>query len=312
MSDITPASSGLGSTTLGLTPGGTDVSKELEGAGLAFGDLIKLTGQAVANTQKQLNKTSADTISALATTQVDVIAVQETVFKDDGTIQEVKSHVQKLPLINFIDPVVYQWSNVRLQGRFVAREFATQNTTGTSTSTSTDGSGQSGLLVIFGGGYNDLRFDSTRTTEKTTTSTDESFGLMRMNALLEPRRDVGVPKPRQAVQGPHIAIEPGEVIETTPAGGGLTRTMTVMLIFERADGTPIPNKGLFVETDGVPWHFTTAGTDQTDANGQLSITLERTFPVPPPPPAVPPPTTPIDVIVTVRKGLVSNATTVSV
>ena len=58
--------------------------------------------------------------SALASTLVNVIAVRERVFRDDGTLDHVTNHVRPLPLISFIDPVFYQWTSVRLQGEFVA------------------------------------------------------------------------------------------------------------------------------------------------------------------------------------------------
>ena len=37
----------------------TDVSGQLSTAGMAFGDLVRLTGAAVADTQQKLNKTAA-------------------------------------------------------------------------------------------------------------------------------------------------------------------------------------------------------------------------------------------------------------
>ncbi len=55
-----------------------DTATQVTTAGLAFGDLIKLTGKAVADTQQVLNKTAAESTSALATTRVDVVAVQKT------------------------------------------------------------------------------------------------------------------------------------------------------------------------------------------------------------------------------------------
>ena len=108
----------------------TDVSGQLNTAGMAFGDLVRLTGQAVANTQQELNKTAADTTSALATTLVDVIAVQEVEYDDTGTVTGAQTFTQKLPLIDVVDPVLYQWSQVRLQGRFTASQFATTQSSG--------------------------------------------------------------------------------------------------------------------------------------------------------------------------------------
>jgi hypothetical protein len=286
-----------------------DVSGQLSTAGLAFGDLVKLTGQAVADTQTKLNKTGADSTSALAKTLVDVIAVQEIDYDDSGNITDARTFTQQLPLIDFVDPVIYQWSEVRLQGRFSASQFAASASTDTSTDTSSNSSGQAGLFLVFGGGYNNFQFDDTQTHVKSNVAVSDSVGLLRMNAILEPRHDVGVPKPRTAVVGPSIAIEPGQIQDVgNPA---TSRTLTVVITYTDATGTPIQGKGLGITTQGVAWAYAPGGTPdadgniQTDANGEVTIVLTREFV------GDNPDRTPVDVIVAVRKGIVSESSTVT-
>lgn len=279
----------------------TDVSGQLATAGLAFGDLVKLTGKAVADTQNKLNQTGADSTSALAKTLVDVIAVQEVDYDDSGNVTGSQTFHQQLPLIDFIDPVIYQWTQVRLQGRFTASQFATSASTDTHTNTSTDTSGQAGFGLIFGAGYNNFQFDDSQTHVDSNFRVEDSVGLMRMNAVLEPRHDVGVPKPRTAIVGPRIAIDAGPIADVgNPA---TARTMDVTITYTNADGNPIANKGLSVDTQGVAWEFKNNAT--TDANGALVITLTRQFVGPNPD------TTPADFVVSVRKGIVSDAATVT-
>ena len=129
-----------------------NVSDELRGAGIAFGTLVERTGAAVAATQLQLDTSSAATASALAATLVNVIAVREQVFRDDGTLDHVTNHVRPLPLISFIDPVFYQWTSVRLQGEFYAREFAASSETTSAYSGSNFGLFGSGVSMFFGPG----------------------------------------------------------------------------------------------------------------------------------------------------------------
>jgi hypothetical protein len=205
----------------------TDVSGQLATAGLAFGDLVKLTGQAVANTQTALNKTGADATSALATTLVDVIAVQELDYDDNGNVTGEKTFTQQLPLIDFIDPVIYQWTQVRLQGRFTASQFAATASTDTHSNTSTDSSGQAGFGIIFGGGYNNFQYDDSQTHIDTNFRVEDSVGLLRMNAVLEPRHDIGVPKPRQAIVGPQIEIDAGPIADV--ANPPTTRTIDAVI-----------------------------------------------------------------------------------
>jgi hypothetical protein len=279
----------------------TDVSGQLENAGLAFGDLVKLTGQAVADTQTKLNKTAADSTSALAKTLVDVIAVQELDYDDNGNVTGEKTFTQQLPLIDFVDPVLYQWTQVRLQGRFTASQFATTSSSDTHTNTSTDTSGQAGIGIIFGAGYNNFQYDDSQTHVDTNFRIEESVGLLRMNAVLEPRHDIGVPKPRQAIVGPRISIDAGPIADVgAPA---TSRTMEVVITFTQADGTAISGKELAIDSQGVAWSYK-AGTT-TDGTGAVTIVLSRQFV------GDAPDRTPVDFVVSVRKGIVGESTTVT-
>lgn len=280
----------------------TDVSGQLSTAGMAFGDLVRLTGQAVADTQQKLNKTAADSTTALATTLVDIIAVQEVDYDDNGTVTGSKTFTSQLPLIDVVDPVLYQWSQVRLQGRFTASQFASTASTDTSAHSSTDSSGQAGLFILFGGGYNNFQWDDSQTHVDSNFRVESSVGLMRMNAVLEPRHDIGVPKPRQAVVGPQISIDGGPIADVgNPA---TSRTMEVVVTYLKADGTPIAGKTLAIDTQGVGWTYK-AGVDQTDGAGALTIVLTRQFV------GDAPDRTPVDIVVSVRKGIVGESTTVT-
>src|SRR5262249_19715844 len=148
---------GLASRSLDVESN-TNLGQDLSAAGSDFGTLIQGVGNAVAATQLKLATTSAATTSALAKTSVNVIAVQETIFDDNGNVQSSQSFVRNLPLINFVDPVFYQWTQVRLQGRFFVSEIASSSQSDTFTSVSHDGSGQHGLLVFLGGGHNEFDF----------------------------------------------------------------------------------------------------------------------------------------------------------
>jgi hypothetical protein len=289
----------------------TNAGNSLAAAGSDFGTLIKGVGNAVAQTQVDLTKTSVDSTSALASTIVDVIAVQETTYDDNGNIAESKAFTQKLPLIDFIDPVFYQWTQVRLQGRFLISEIATAANATSSRFTSKDNSQQHGLFVILGGGQTSDSW--TYGTSQVSTHTDQAqaVGIARMYAQLNPRTNVGVPKPTQVVQGPSLNVVQGEMQEL-PGGGAAptSRTLSLLLQLRRMDGTPIPGKSISVETDGTPWGFSDAAKTTTDAAGNLSIKLERTF-LATVPPAPPPNTAPVPTVVTVRVGLVSNSVTVT-
>lgn len=293
---------GLGTRPLAL-PGNAAVGDELERAGLAFGDLVLGVGSAVADTQRTLNETGAALATTLATTVVDVIAVQETQYNDSGEIQASVSHVRPLPLISFIDPVFYQWRYVRLQGQFYASEFAGATKNSSYVHNANNEKANSGLIYVLGGGYHVSKYSSTDTTTSTDKTTDVSVGSVRMNAMLEPRSDVSIPAARQTIVGPNITALSGEIADELDAAIIVGRTMNVTLELHRRDGTAIPGKELSIETSGVPWSYTGAHT--TDTDGRVEIQLRREFLTPEAD------RSPTQVVVTARRGMVSNDTTVT-
>lgn len=292
---------------LGTTPGlsgSADVSDEMGRAGMSFGKLVETTGKAVADTQLKLNQTGAAMASALATTQVDVIAVQESVYDDNGVLSDAKSHTRKLPLINFIDPVFYEWSEVRLQGQFFATEFVSSTESASHAHSSSETYVGTGISFFLGPGGLGGGSTTTDTSSDVDTSRDTSYGRIRASALLTPKRDIGVPAPRQVVRGPSITLIQGE-IKDVMTGAKLTgRTMSVLLELRKMDGQAIQGKTLAIETDGVAWSFTAPDKEETDANGQVAIVLQREFLTDEDD------RSPINVVVSARLGFVSSSTTV--
>lgn len=290
------------SSTLDILPFDPAVGDEVERAGVAFGDLVETTGQAVAATQLQLDLNSAATAQALANTQVDVIAARETIYRDDGSIDNQVDHTMKLPLINFIDPVFYEWSHVRLQGQFYAMEMANAATAHQKRYTKQSRTGQAGLLVLFGGGRTSGSETTTTVDQTSTSARDTSIGRMRANAMLRPRADVSVPKPTQVIHGPNIAILQSEFVPDNTGGFLSARHMELVIQYSTREGDPIPGKEFSIETDGLTWTYT--GAHDTDADGNVSISLTRSFI------DAEADTTPTDFVVTARKGMVSNSITV--
>src|SRR5215208_267088 len=87
-----------------------NVNDEAEDAGIAFGDLMKCVGIAVAETQADLNMSSAKMATKLSDTRVDVIVAREEHYNDEtGKLEAAKTYKSSLPLINFVDPVFYEW-----------------------------------------------------------------------------------------------------------------------------------------------------------------------------------------------------------
>ena len=309
MADINlPA--GLLGTALGTTQT-SDVSGEGRAAGLAFGELIKKTGEAVAETQKLLNHTSAQSATALATTLVDVVAVEEKTYNDSGVLTTSKAHTMQLPLVNFIDPTFYRWSQVRLQGEFVAREFTGESDSGTDTATSQSKVGikLGGIFGISSSVSGSYTGTSTSTDTSTTASEDYSYGRIRASAQLNPRPDVVVPRPNQVIQGPRLAVLPADIQDVKTEGKITSRTIKVLLSYHRADGTAIEGKTLAIDVQGLPWEYTVSSKTKTDGSGNVQITVHRDIPLTGE--GAQGDVTPKDFILTARIGIIQNSTTIT-
>jgi hypothetical protein len=179
------------------------------------------------------------------------------------------------------------------------------NESSSSSFASSDSLGSAGLGIFFGVGFVGGSNSSTKSSSDIDTSSDRSFGHVRASALLQPKRDIGVPAPRQVVRGPSLNILAGEIQDVLTGGNITARTMSALIELRKQDSSPIAGKAISIETDGVPWSFSTPGAETTDAQGQVAITLRREFI------GEAPDTSPKDVIVSARLGLVSNNTTLT-
>ena len=290
----------------------SNIGQALTDAGSNFGDLLFGIGEAVAITQQSLTETSADTTGKLAETLVQIPAVNETIYNDNGEIVASTTHTQLASALTIFDPVFYDYTQVRVQGQFTINQIATA--TSSSTSSSSSGGGLSlGFSSAFRGGGG---FAASSSSSQLATSTDRvtAVGRVRMFSEMVPT-PVIIPPPTQVVVGPSLRILEGPLTEDRDGTNVTARRQQVTIEFVKKNGTtPIAGKILSIETEGVPWSYdagnATAGTPPavvTDAQGRVTLTVERTFPLPEPDGAAVD-TTPRAITLNVRRGLVNNNT----
>jgi hypothetical protein len=327
---------GLDTATLALNdPPSTADSQAKAGAALA--DVVKQVGMAVADTQKRLNEIAANTATSLATTQVDVIAARSKVYDDNGVLTDERNLTMKLPLVNFIDPVNYEVSRVRIQGMFSATEIRTETSVGIQTNVTNQSGGL--LLGPLAFGQTSYQNVSTDTEVGQTYHSDQAYGYVRMNAEIRPRSDIGVPRPNQLIHGPNLLLVPQEVKEDHQGGDPnrpvIARTVIIKLSYRRrADvdhpaGVPIDNQTFAIETPGLLWSFCdSTGRDENDpayagyatalenlrktTNGELFLKVRRDFPPAAGNGAAPQDTSQQPFIVSARIGMVQNTVAVAI
>lgn len=304
---------GLGSVTLGETGAPGNTGSNLDAAGIAFGQLVQHVGEAVADTQRKLNETTAETALALAETQIEVIAARQKVYRDDGTLDSEDNLVLKMPLASYVDVVSHEVSQVHIQGVFQATGFRSgssstnQTTAGSSyaqlfigaplAGPSTSAALASGTAAVASGTTSGSRGGSQTTTAtgvESSSGYETSYGQMRMNAEIRPRADVGVPRPSQVVRGPLLSLTPvalpaGQEVEMT--GTVVTARRAVIEIHyrkraESGEGAAISGKSFAVEAPGLYWTVCdAAGTPataatiealrQTGSTGKMYLLLRR-------------------------------------
>jgi hypothetical protein len=303
---------GLESGTLSVTGPGTDVASTLDGAGMALGDLVRQVGMAVAETQRRLNENCAETANTLATTMVDVVAVRHTQYNNDGSYRAGGNINSRMPLINYVELVNYEVSDLRLQGQFYASEIKSASTTSTdntryASSTSVhlggwfqqpgvaNGVNAAATAAQTGSGTGYASQSHVGTMTGSASSSEYQAGQVRMNAELTPRDDLGVPKPRHVVRGPSLLLLP-RGINTFPAtvteqAPLQWRSCVVRVSYLRRPtegqqvGTGIKDASFVVETSGLEWNFCqedgtvdeTPASTKTNAAGDLFFVVRRTF-----------------------------------
>jgi len=78
--------------------------------------------------------------------------------------------------------------------------------------------------------------------------------------------------------------------------------MSMIVQYNRRNGSPIAGKAISIETNGVSWSYT--GDQETNTSGQTEILLRREFL------DEDADTSPMDIIVSARIGMVQNNVTV--
>jgi hypothetical protein len=251
-----------------------NITDELGQGAVAFGAILESVGAGVAASQQQLNDMSAEVATAFAETAVTAVVAQEEIYDENGTLVGAKSYMSQLPLINFMDVPIYEWTNVRLTGSFTTQEQTTATQTNrTDLHLDASGSGGKGKKAKF-----TLNIKASNTNIGTSSSTDVSVAQVRMAAVLEPRQRMTVSRPVVTTHSPQIELLAGPIDPQAAS-----RTLTVTLTYKRVEGdqtTLIQGVPISIETSGLTWALVSpSGTDvKTGSDGKIVFVLRRNFP----------------------------------
>ena len=282
---------------------------EQEKGGPAFGAFIKSVGLGAAAAQKELDQDLVDTAKKLSETNIDVIAVFEQVLDDDGQLKQGIPHQAKLPLINYLMPTAYQWTRVFLTADMQVSQFNSQNGFNIKSHSDYFSAGISGSANMFGGsisGHAEGGLANVAASGGFSASQSTAAGQMHMEATLEPRADVRLPKPFIIQKGPRLKLTMQGRTDITQPGANtgdpvkvIGHKLPLTAHLTKADGTTA-NAGkmldIRVSEPLIDW---SVGSQSTDAGGDVVINLQRTG-------AAYDPTKILSAIVTVSFGLITE------
>jgi hypothetical protein len=260
-----------------------DIVDELDRGGPAFGGFLRAVGLGAADAQEKLDKTLAATAESLSKTNIKVVAVFEQQLKDDdGTMDKGIPHLQDLPLINYLMPTAYQWSRVFLQADMNVSEFNAANGFNIQSKSQSFRAGANigyGFLGFSGGASASYAQSSYQVSGEASYAQDTAAGSMHLEATLEPRPDMGLPRPFVLQKGPKLKLNRGPVAESSQTANNVvtvTRTVDVTAHLSKGDGNNHGGKLLDVNcTEPAITYTTTPASGQTNATGDLVIQLKR-------------------------------------
>jgi len=294
-----------------------DITDELEKGGPALGAFLKATGLAVADSQKALDASFRETAEMLSKQQVDVIAVFEQIIDDDGNMDAGIPKIQKLPLINYVMPVGYEFSRIYLEADMNVQEFNAakgMNIKGKSTSVGVKAGFKAGMFGASGGASTAISHSNFSRELDTSLAQDTAAGSLHIEATLEPRDEIALPSPLILQKGPKLALRmtSRSTINGADPGGGadipvIGRQAIFEIVLKKTDGAANGGKDVDISISD-PLVELEANTTTTDTNGMIPFTLKRQWGVLGDGEKAP---DPVDVIVRVTFGVVVDSASVA-
>lgn len=265
----------------------SNITDEVKDIGPAFGNFVESVGMAVAKAQAELDKTLRETAKMLSEQTIDVIAVWEQQLSDStGEMEQGFAKKEKMPLINYIMPTAYQWSRVYLEADMKVSEFNADHGFNIQQKSHNFNANARASYGLFGGfsagGGMSYGYNSSDTNVHSSASIDTAAGNVRMEATLEPRGDIQVPRPYVVQKGPRLKVyiqdvKPIETADPNDANKKIItgREATLKVELRKANGDPNTNKNIEFRVDQPLVTFSTPNGTKTNPDGEVTLILKR-------------------------------------
>jgi hypothetical protein len=253
------------------------IEDELARGGPAFGSLVREVCLAIAASQAALDENLVKTAKALSETSIKVVSVFEQRLDDEGEITEGKAILQDLPLVNFITPIGYQFSEATIVSDMQVSEFNSANGFNVQAKSQSFSAGlnagfsrRSGFSISGSAAFAN---SSSEVAGSNTFGQDSAAGQVHVEVKLRPRPEFSVGKPTIVQAGaPVIRLLPGAATDIATG-----RSLQIAVDVRKADGTPNGGKTIGVTAEPASLIVTSTNNSlTTDATtGKLTLVLER-------------------------------------
>lgn len=261
-----------------------DVSGQLRTVAPTFGNVLASIGLGVAESQTALDKGVITTVNDLAGTNITVVTDVIQHLNDDGEPDPAATQLVStdLSVLNFFMPTIHEWKRVAVSMDLSVGAFSQSDGLSFNAKQNSGGIGGVGLFWGFLG----VNAMSTSERERSGSRHNEqesswSAGEVRLDATLGPRTTGKLPVPSQVSVGPQIVFSQGAVKEAPVAGGGVNRSVDVVISVRKAAGDVNPNVALTVDAGLLRTSFSSTAPftgSTTNADGQIKVTVTRNVP----------------------------------
>jgi hypothetical protein len=295
---------------LGAAPLAADVSGQLKAVAPTFGQVLGSIGQGVADSQAALDQGVIDTVNTLGNTNITVVTDVIQHLNEDGEPDPSLTELvtTDLSVLNFFTPTIHEWKRVAISMDLSVGAFSESDGLTFTAEQSGGGIGGVGLFWGFLGLNYDTDYDNTQAFQRTNEQESSwSAGEVRLDAVLGPRNTGKFPIPDQVSVGPQISFAQGTVVETPVTGGGVNRSVDLVITVVKASGDANPGKSITVDAGSLRTSFSSTApftNNTTNADGQIKVTVTRNVPNSG--------TGAVKVSVTARLGALSQAYTLNI
>lgn len=261
------------------TPVDDKVEEDLKKAAPAFGNVLAAIGNAVAESQKALDKAVVDTVNKLNDTTIEVVN-QVVIELDDngvpfGDAQHVTLVKNSVSVLNYYTPVFHAWKEVRISMDLAVGAFHTEQGVQFAQKQSTSSVGGAFSWSGAFGGWFSASHSSSQQSVQISSQNDAvwSSGQLLVDAELGARTMVQFPPAAEIPVGPQILVVQGKITETL-TGSDPSRQVDLTIQVRKANGEPNPQKGIDLQAAGLLG----GGSKVTDAAGTVVFQLQRALP----------------------------------